>query len=131
MLADGAVDARVALVFEIAVVAFVLAVLAALVLIPIGVAVFGGAALVVLGLGVGVPAGIAYHVQLRRLLSKKGALDRYWWVNPTGRHKHLDEAEVKSFARPFYVGAAGWAVAVFGSLVAAVGLFRYAVMMSG
>ncbi len=101
-MASPGVDATLAAVVEIVVVVIVVAVLAALVLIPIGVAVFGGAALVVLGLGVGIPAGVAYHIQLRRLLSDKGALDRYWWVNPTRRHKHLDPAEMKSFAGPFY-----------------------------
>lgn len=117
-------------VYEIVVVVLVIAVLASLVLVPISIAVFGGAALVVLGLGVGIPAGIAYHVRLHRILSEKGVLDRFWWVNPTGRHRHLDPAEVKSFAGPFYVGAVGWVVAVFGTLAAAIGLFRYAVLNS-
>jgi len=130
MLRAPAFGVRLGRVFEIAVVAIVLAVLAALVLTPVAVAVIGGAALVVLGLGVGIPAGISYHVRLHRILSNKGALDRYWWVNPTGRHKLLEQGEMELFARPFYIGAAGCALALFGSLAAAVGLFRYAVLMS-
>ena len=121
-------EATLAIVIEIVVVVLVIAALVAFVLLPIAVLVFGGAALVVLGLGVGVPAGIAYHVRLHRILSEKGVLDRYWWVNPTGRHKHLDQAEMRSFARPFFIGAAGWGVAVLGTLVTAVGLFRYAIL---
>ncbi len=76
----------------------------------------------VLGLGVGVPGALVYHVRLRRCLLEQGALPPAWWVHPFPLHHRLDAPQLDRVLPPCWIGAAGGAVAFFGCLVGGVGV---------
>jgi hypothetical protein len=73
-----------------------------------------GAAAVALGLAVGVPAGVGYHIALHRALAPLDALDPGWWWRPTRYHARIPAAERRRVMAWFTVGAAGFLVAVTG-----------------
>jgi hypothetical protein len=77
-----------------------------------------------LGLLVGVPAGVWYHVRLYRLLRPTGRLSRTWWLRPTGLHDALDAAQQKRIRVPFYLGALGFVIAIVGCVLFAIGAWR-------
>ena len=88
--------------------------------------IFGlGVGLVILGMSVGVPAGLGYHVQLHRALSPRGALPPRWWLRPDRFHRALLPAEVPPVMRWFRVGAAGFVVAVIGCAVVLLSAVRW------
>ncbi len=84
-----------------------------------------GAVLLLLGLGVGVPAGACYHVLLGRELSRCGQRQPRFWLNPTSFHAHLPANGRGRVLRWFYAGAAGFVL----SLVGCVALFLAALRL--
>ena len=84
----------------------------------------GGALLVVVGLLVGTPTGVWYHVRLYRAMRKRGPLPSTWWLRPDRLHDALDATEKASVKVPFYAGAAGFVMAVLGCLLVAYGSLR-------
>lgn len=108
---------------------------AALVLLLVGAAalifwiawgwlVAAGLILIVLGLVVGVPTGMLYHVRLRAVLAAGGALPARWWLHPTPLHERLDAERRRWVLRPFYAGAAGFLAILLGCGLAVVGVLR-------
>ena len=81
-----------------------------------------GLIMLVAGLVEGVPTGFWYHVVLRRILVKRGALPRRWWIHPTRFHSQLTPEEYRRVRLWFVLGGIGYAVAVSGGLAAIVGL---------
>jgi hypothetical protein len=77
-----------------------------------------------LGLLIGVPAGLWYHVRLYRSLSPRGELGRGWWLHPTGLHGRLTDEERRAMRGPFFFGAAGFVVSILGCILFAVGAWR-------
>ena len=100
--------------------------LSALALLPWLWLLQGGAALVALGLFVGMPAGVVYHVQLHQELRAVGQLGARWWLQPIAQHVHLDDAGRERIRFMCGLGAAGCGVAFVGCLVIAVALVRSA-----
>jgi hypothetical protein len=87
--------------------------------------VFGtGLTLVAVGLAGGVPAGLAYHLELARALGGRGLLERGWFWHPTRLHRHLAGEERRRVMLWFRVGAVGFVVALAGCALAAVGALR-------
>ena len=84
----------------------------------------GGAALAGLGLLVGLPTGVAYHVQLRRELGRCGQLAERWWLHPTGQHRYLDEAGARAIRLMFRLGGGGCGVVFLGCFVVMIGVLR-------
>jgi hypothetical protein len=84
----------------------------------------GGLSLVVLGMLIGVPAGLYYHVLLYRTLAPRGALGRAWWLHPTGLHARLGAADRPRVMRWFGVGAVGFVLAIGGCVLVFVGALR-------
>ncbi len=80
---------------------------------------FGCAAL---GLGVGVPGALVYHVRLRACLIEGGELPAGWWVHPFGLHARLDREQLDRVLPPCWIGAAGGAVAFLGCLIGFLGV---------
>ena len=79
---------------------------------------------VVAGLAFGLPTGLVYHVELRRVLAAHGVLPRRWWLRPISLHPLLppeDSFRVLAWCR---LGALGCAVAFLGCAVFALGAFR-------
>ena len=83
-----------------------------------------GAALAGLGLLVGLPSGVAYHIQLRRELQRCGQLAERWWLHPTGQHRYLDESGARAIRRMFRLGGGGCGVVFLGCLVVVIGILR-------
>jgi hypothetical protein len=81
-----------------------------------------GVALVAFGLLVGLPASALYHVRLRRALGPQpGSL---WWLHPTRHHTELSKGARQRVLRWFGVGVAGFALALIGCALVAIGAFR-------
>jgi len=75
-----------------------------------------------LGLLVGVPAGLWYHVRLRACLLRAGRLPTRWWLHPSPLNDRLEPAEKPSVMRFFYLGAAAAALALLGCLLVGTGV---------
>lgn len=72
---------------------------------------------IVIGLGVaiGVPGGIVYHVLLRRELVRLAALVPGWIWRPTAFHGALDEAGIARIRPWFFLGGSGFLLIVSGT----------------
>ena len=81
-----------------------------------------GLIMLVAGLSEGIPTGFWYHVVLRRILIRHGALPRRWWIHPTRHHAGLTPEEHRRIRLWFVLGGIGYTVAVAGGLAAIVGL---------
>jgi hypothetical protein len=75
-----------------------------------------------LGLLVGVPTGVWYHVLLYRILSLRMALPPRWWWSPVDLHPHLTEQEMTRLKPWFTIGGVGFALSLVGGLAAMAGL---------
>jgi hypothetical protein len=84
----------------------------------------GGVALIALGMAVGVPAGVAYHVVLYRKLRPRAPLPRWWLLNPFGLHERLTSDEKRPVMFWARLGAAGFVVAMLGCVLFGVGAWR-------
>jgi hypothetical protein len=73
-----------------------------------------GAVAIALGLALGVPTGLVYHVKLARLLSARAELPPRWWLAPTRLHERLRGAERRAVLSWFYLGGAGFVITLGG-----------------
>gem|GEM_PF-1634982 len=99
-----------------------LASMAAIAWVPWLSLLVAGAALATLGLLVGVPAGLLYHLRLRAALLALEALPPRWWLEPVRLHARLDAASLARVRPSFYVGAGGFALCALGCLLGALAL---------
>lgn len=76
---------------------------------------------VALGLALGIPTSLVYHVKLARVLAARGELPPRWWLSPTRLHPRLRGAERRAVLRWFYAGGAGFVVTLAGCMAAFVG----------
>ncbi|MDD5306856.1 MAG: hypothetical protein PHU25_05995 [Deltaproteobacteria bacterium] len=81
-----------------------------------------GFALVIAGHVIGIPAGVVYHVKLRRAARAKGGLPRGWIWRPMSLHDRLDAPDRRRILPWFYVGAAGFALIVLGFVLLGTGM---------
>lgn len=84
--------------------------------------VFVGAVCAVVGLGIGLPTSLYYHVRLHRALHPRGQLPAGWWWNPMRYHSLLLPAERTPILIWFYTGAVSFGLIVLGCALAALGL---------
>lgn len=84
----------------------------------------GGLVVTAIGLLVGVPTGILYHVTLARALANKGGLPRLFWLRPTALHGRLGADERRPILRWFSLGALGFGLTIVGCLLLAAGVMR-------
>ena len=75
-----------------------------------------GWTLMAVGLVVGVPTGVVYHIKLLRLLAQKKAPTKGWWIDPRPLHRYLSDAEVRRCVPWFYVGGVGFVLCVGGCI---------------
>jgi hypothetical protein len=83
----------------------------------------GGAAIVALGLLLGVPTGLVYHVLLGEGLSRGGPPPERWWWRPLQHHEDLSPADLDRVLPWCYAGAAGFGCIMLGCGVVALGTF--------
>ncbi|MCB9530705.1 MAG: hypothetical protein H6700_02985 [Myxococcales bacterium] len=86
-----------------------------------------GGAIVAVGIGFGVPAGVVYHVLLYRALAPRGALPPRWLWNPLALHDRLRAGERRAVLAWCYSGGAGFVLIVLGALLCAVAAVHAAV----
>jgi hypothetical protein len=86
--------------------------------------VIAGAACMGLGLVLGVPAGLLYHVALYRCLAKRGAVSRSFVWHPTRYHAALQPDELRRVMPSFITGALSFGLIVIGSLIFLLGVLR-------
>lgn len=76
----------------------------------------------VLGLAVGVPTGLWYHVLLYRIVSAKVAVPPRWWLSPSDLHVHLTDTEERRIRLWYGLGGTGFVLSLVGGLAAIAGL---------
>jgi hypothetical protein len=110
---------------------FVVALVAVLVLLGLAALFLSVEAIVVVGLvciaagfGIGLPAGIYYHVKLYRLLAARAPVPlRFWW-QPTRFHELLEPAQWRGVLPWFVIGGTGFLLTVLGCVVVLVGVLK-------
>lgn len=75
-----------------------------------------GIGLTAVGLVVGLPTGLMYHVRLYRVLHPRGELPAGWYWRPIQYNRRLRPAERPGVMTWCYVGGAGFAVICLGFL---------------
>jgi hypothetical protein len=90
--------------------------LGAVALVPWEPLMSGGIALVVGGLGLGVPTGLVYHVMLYRALAARGPVDPKWIWRPFDFHNRIDRVELRPILPWAWAGAVGFVFCVLGCI---------------
>jgi hypothetical protein len=85
--------------------------------------VVGGAACALLGLAVGLPTSLYYHLRLHRALHPRGLLPARWWWSPIQYHALLFEGERTGILLWFYAGAFSFGLIVLGCALTGLGLW--------
>jgi len=81
-----------------------------------------GMAVAGLGLVLGLPTGLLYHVKLRQSLLARRALPARWWLRPVSLHERIPPEDRRGVLVWFYLGGAGFAATVAGCLIASLGV---------
>jgi hypothetical protein len=81
-----------------------------------------GGGVAVLGLTLGVAAGIGYHVALYRALGPLGKLRAGWLWRPTGHHALLTAAQRRAVMPWFYAGVTTMVMALSGCALILAGI---------
>ena len=89
---------------------------------PSSLMTVAGLAALVVGLSIGVPTGLWYHVILYRFVSSKVAVPLNWWLSPSSLHRHLTDAEERRIKPWYRIGGVGFVLSVAGGLAAIAGL---------
>ncbi len=76
---------------------------------------------VAVGLVLGIPTSLVYHVKLARVLAARGELPPRWWLSPTRLHERLRGAERRAVLRWFFAGGAGFVITLAGCVAAFAG----------
>lgn len=101
-----------------------LAGLALLVLfVPLEVLAGLALALIAVGVLVGLPTGLYYHVLLRRALLARGKLPKGWYWKPQHHEALLDHAAVGRLRPWFFAGGFGFLLVMTGFTLAVSALF--------
>lgn len=74
------------------------------------------------GLFVGIPTGLWYHVVLYRQLAPRMTLPPQWWRAPVELHVRLTPEEFRRVRPWFWAGAVGFLLCCVGGLAAIAGL---------
>ncbi len=81
-----------------------------------------GLSTLLLGLVMGVPTGVWYHVVLYRCVSPRVPLPRKWWLSPAGLHPHLTAAEQRRIEPWYRIGGVGFVLCLVGGIAAIAGV---------
>ena len=78
-----------------------------------------GALCVGVGLVLGLPVALYYHLRLFRGLHRLGASTERWWVDPRPLQQALPEREQQVLTRLFWIGGAGFLLTMVGCVLLA------------
>jgi hypothetical protein len=90
--------------------------------VPLSVLASFALSLMAFGFVVGLPAGLGYHIVLRRELLRVGPLPRGWYWSPQTHHALLEGPAVRRLRPWFVVGAGGFLLIIVGFALAALAL---------
>ncbi|MDP1769914.1 MAG: hypothetical protein Q8L74_14070 [Nitrospirota bacterium] len=74
------------------------------------------------GLLIGIPTGLWYHVTLYRQLAPRVTLPPRWWRDPVAWHAQLSPSDFRPVRPWFLLGAAGFVLCCLGGAAAIIGL---------
>ena len=83
-----------------------------------------GSSLTAIGLLVGLPGGLFYHLKLRAELLSLGSPPQRWWLYPTDQHALLRTHQWRRVQPAFLAGAIGFAITILGALVVFLSVFK-------
>lgn len=83
-----------------------------------GLLATAGLGILALGLAIGVPTGVWYHVVLYRIVSARASVARRWWLSPARLHPHLTAADWRRITPWYRAGGVGFALCLAGGLLA-------------
>lgn len=84
---------------------------------------FGGATIVV-GMVLGLPAAVGYHVAMHKGLAASRVAARRWWWSPVRYHAQLDARSHRRVMPWFVAGVLGAGLAFAGCAIVVICLFR-------
>lgn len=87
-------------------------------LVPLEIVAGLALSLIAVGVLVGVPTGLYYHVLLRRALLSRGRLPKGWYWKPQQHEATLERSSVQRLRPWFYVGGFGFLLVVTGFTLA-------------
>jgi hypothetical protein len=96
--------------------AFITVVITPQIMIELGLMVLA------VGLLVGIPTGLWYHVALYRQLAPRMTLPARWWRAPVELHQQLTQQEFRHVRPWFLAGAVGFLLCCAGGVAAIAGL---------
>lgn len=94
------------------------------VVLPVEALALTGAACILAGFLIGVPAGAYYHYALYRCLSAKGKVPRDFVWHPTRFHSQLHSEELRRIQPWFLAGALSFGLIMLGSTIVLLGFLR-------
>jgi hypothetical protein len=121
--------AEAALVFAVVGSLVVLGLMATL--LPVESLLLSGACCILLGIVLGVPAGMFYHLKLYRWLAANGGVPRGFIWHPTRYHARLSPDAWKRVMPWFAAGAAGFVLIMLGCVIVALSVWRFGYFKSG
>lgn len=94
------------------------------VVVPVEAIAMTGAACILGGFLIGVPAGVYYHYALYRCLSSRGKVPSDFIWHPTRFHAQLHDEELRRIKPWFLAGALSFGVIMLGSAIILLGFLR-------
>ena len=82
-----------------------------------------GITFIVIGLILGVPIGVYYHLLLFQRIKLLGRELKGWWISPHRYHESLPEKERRILSRWFWIGAVFFNITMIGCELVFIGLF--------
>lgn len=94
------------------------------VVVPVEAIAMTGAACILAGFLIGVPAGVYYHYALYRCLAGRGKVPSDFIWHPTRFHAQLHDEELRRIKPWFLAGALSFGVIMLGSTIIVLGFLR-------
>ena len=92
--------------------------------VPVLTLIWVGVATIIVGMALGLPAGVGYHIAMHRGIAASGIEAPKWWWSPVRYHEHLDTNSRRTVMPWFVAGVLGATLAFMGCAILVVCLFR-------
>ena len=108
----------------LAVIGVLVAVVTTAALVPVLTLLWVGVATIIAGMGLGLPAGVGYHVAMHRGLAASRIEAGKWWWSPVRYHGQLETRSRRAVMRWFVAGVIGATLAFVGCAILVVCFVR-------